>query len=90
MIHLIRYRVKLWTSDCDVDFDYIISFSSYEQPIRIFNFYKDFFVYLLFLKGKSFQLGSKYTKIANITVYIKRNKKQFTTPEIGHIEIRVL
>ena len=44
---------KLWdpiTKDSDLVsyFEIFISFTSYEQPIRISNFYNDFFVYLLF------------------------------------------
>ena len=51
-----------------------ISFSSYEQPIRIPNFYNEFFVYLSFeytLPGKSFELRLKDKKNANITVDIQ-------------------
>ena len=42
---ILLQKVRIWYISY---FEIFISFTSYEQPIRISNFYNDFFVYLLF------------------------------------------
>ena len=42
---ILLQKVRIWYISY---FEIFISFISYEQPIRISNFYNDFFVYLLF------------------------------------------